>query len=114
MGKKEHRKSDRIEATHFISYDLLDKEGDVRENGMALSLDLSREGVLLENRTDFPQNSTVAIYIAVGEDVVDLAGRVRHSEKIAEDKFRIGIQFKSMTDDQAQKLADHYPELFRQ
>ena len=110
---KDNRKSKRIEAKHFISYDLLNQKGEIVESGMALSLDLSREGVLLENRTGFSENETVIIHIAVGEDVVNLTGQVRHTEQAEESKFQIGIHFKDMTDEKAQKVASFYPDIFK-
>lgn len=110
---KDNRKSKRIEAKHFISYDLINPKGEIVENGMALSLDLSREGVLLENRTGFSENDTVTIHIAVGEDVVHLTGKVKHTEKIEEAKFQMGIHFEDMTDEKAQKIASFYPDIFR-
>lgn len=109
----DNRKSKRIEATHFISYDLLNEKGEIVESGMALSLDLSREGVLLENRTGFSENDTVIIHIAVGEDVVHLRGRVRHTKQVEDSKFQIGIHFEDMTDEKAQKIATFYPDIFK-
>jgi len=110
---KEHRKSKRIEAKHFISYDLLNSKGEIVNSGMALSLDLSREGVLIENRSDLSPDEMVTIHIAVGDDVVHLKGQVRHSKKIDERGFQIGIHFEDMTDDKADKIASFYPDIFR-
>jgi hypothetical protein len=113
MSSKDNRKSKRVEAKHFISYDLLNPEGEIVENGMALSLDLSREGVLLENRTDFSQGATVNIHIAVGEEVVHLKGKAKHSEQLDEGKYQIGIHFEDMTEEKAEKIAQFYPDIFR-
>lgn len=110
---KEHRKSKRVEAKHFISYDLLNTKGEIVNSGMALSLDLSREGVLIENRSDFSRNEVVAIHIAVGNDVVHLKGQVKHSKKIAERRFQLGIHFQDMTDEKADKIASFYPDIFK-
>lgn len=110
---KEHRKSKRVEAKHFISYDLLGSEGEIVNSGMALSLDLSREGVLIENRSDFSNDEMVAIHIAVGNDIVHLKGQVRHSKKMDENRFQIGIHFEDMTDEKADKIATFYPNIFR-
>lgn len=112
MGK-DNRKSKRIEARHFISYDLLNDSGEVVENGMALSLDLSREGVLIEGRTHFDRDATVKVYIAVGEEVVELTGKVKHSEKLSDEKYQIGIHFEDMTEEKAEKVAQFYPDIFR-
>ncbi|MFQ5583610.1 MAG: PilZ domain-containing protein [Calditrichia bacterium] len=113
MKKSDHRKSDRVEAKHFISYDLLDSDGKVTENGMALSLDLSREGVLLENRTNFPVNAQVDVHIAVGDEVLHLRGTVRHANEIEEQKYHIGIRFEDMTNEKAEKLAQFYPGILK-
>ena len=110
---KEHRKSKRVEAKHFISYDLLNSKGEIVDRGMALSLDLSREGVLIENRSDFSKDEMVVIHIAVGNDVVHLKGQVRHSEKTDGNGFQIGIHFEDMTDEKADKIASFYPDIFK-
>ena len=110
---KEHRKSKRVEAKHFISYDQLSSEGEIINSGMALSLDLSREGVLIENRSDFSKDEMLAIHIAVGNDVVHLTGQVRHSKEVEENRFQIGIHFEDMTDEKAHKIAAFYPNIFR-
>lgn len=110
---KEHRKSKRVEAKHFISYDSLDSKGEIVNSGMAVSLDLSREGVLIENRSDFSQDEMVTIHIAVGDEVVHLRGQVRHSKKVDGRGFQIGIHFEDMTDEEADKIAGFYPDIFR-
>jgi hypothetical protein len=110
---KEHRKSKRVEAKHFISYDQLGPDGEIINSGMALSLDLSREGVLIENRSDFSKDEMLAIHIAVGNDVVHLKGQVRHSKEIEKNRFQIGIHFEDMTDEKADKIAAFYPNIFR-
>ncbi len=53
------------------------------------------------------------IHIAVGEDVVHLIGKVKHSEKVDEDKYQIGIHFEDMTEEKAEKIAHFYPDIFR-
>ena len=112
MENRGLRKSNRIEATHLISYDLLDDEGNTVENSMARSLDLSCDGVLLEIRRKFVADIKMSVQVAVGEEIIDLLGIVRHSEQVDEDTFRTGVQFQNMTDEKAQKLAEYYPELF--
>lgn len=109
---KDHRKSKRVEAKHFISYDLLNSKGEIVNSGMALSLDLSREGVLIENRSDLSKDELVMIHIAVGNDVVHLRGQVRHSKKMEGKGFQIGIHFEDMTDEKADKIASFYPDIF--
>jgi c-di-GMP-binding flagellar brake protein YcgR len=108
------RKSSRVEAQHFISYDLKDEKGETVLSGMALSRDLSQKGVQMQDRTAFPQDAAIQIHIAVGNEVVDIDGRVRHIEKMEDNEYRIGIEFVHIDSAKLEKLARFYPEILSQ
>ncbi len=108
-----NRRSPRVEAEHFVSFHLFDDEGNVTFEGMALSLDLSREGILIENREEIPVGTKVKIIVAVGDDVVPVMGTVKHTEKVDDRKFHMGIHFEDMTDEKLQKIAEYHPEILQ-
>ncbi len=107
----EQRSSHRVEAQHFISYDVLNEQGQVVMSGMALSRDLSRKGVRMENREPFPEQAEVKLHLAVEDEVIDVMGQVRHIEKAQEDLYYIGIEFEEIDEAVVQKLASKYPEI---
>lgn len=105
------RKSERVEAQHFISYDVLDEKNQILYSGLALSLDLSRKGVQLEDRIEFPVNSKVRLHLALADEIVDVEGKIRHIEPVEEEKFHIGIEFVEMEDELVTKIAKTYPNI---
>jgi len=113
MSQENSRRSTRIPAEHFVSYDLLDETGNVSESGMMLSLNLSREGILVENRTSFPTNATVKVNLAVGDDIVTVMGSVRHVEQIGEHLYRMGIHFEDIDEEKIQKIAEYHPQILK-
>lgn len=108
---KDSRKSVRVDAQLFVSYDLFDKNGQVVQAGMALSKDLSKTGVQVRERSSFELDSSIQIHLAVGDEVVNVEGKVRHVEKVDENNYRIGIEFTQIDEEILKKLAKHYPEI---
>lgn len=107
------RESSRIDAQHFISFDIIDESGEKIANGMGVSSDLSRHGVRLECREPIEPNTQMLLHIAVGEEVLPVRGIVRHMEKVAEGRFNVGVRFEELPEVSIQKLADSYPDLFK-
>lgn len=110
----ESRKSSRVEAQHFISYDVLDSSGSIILSGMALSLDLSKKGVQLETRQEFPEDALVRLHLAVGEDIVDVDGKIRHMEKVNENVYHIGVEFLEIEEERLQRIGRHYPDILKE
>jgi hypothetical protein len=108
---KDTRKSARVDAQLFISYDVIDESGRVTYSGMALSRDLSRKGVLIEERMSFPVDSKVQMHLGVGEDVVHVDGHIRHIEEVSENMFHIGIEFQQLSTETLNALSQFYPEI---
>jgi len=111
---KESRKSIRVDAQLFVSYDVLDKKGQVVQAGMALSKDLSKKGVQMQERSSFPLDTNIQIHLAVGDEVIDVNGKVRHVKKIDEENYRIGIEFTQIDEEILEKLSQQYPEILEE
>ncbi len=109
----EQRASSRIDARHFISFDILNNEKDIILSGMALSLNLSRKGVQIEYQQSFPQNAEVDLHLAVGEEIIDIKGNVRHMEKISENTYHIGIEFQTIEENKLKRIAEYYPDILK-
>lgn len=108
---KELRKSIRVDAQLFISYDVLDEKGKVVQAGMALSEDLSKSGVKIKDRSTFPIDTSIQIHLAVGEDVIDLNGKVRHVQKVSGSNYHIGVEFQQLDEDLLERLIQFYPNI---
>ena len=108
---KDTRKSARVDAQLFISYDVMDESGRITYSGMALSRDLSRKGVMIEERMSFPVDSKVQMHLGVGEDVVHVDGHIRHIEEVSENLYYIGVEFEQIDSETLHTLSQFYPEI---
>ena len=108
---EEKRKSVRIESDQFISFKVYDDQNRICNEGMALAKDVSKSGVLLENRSGFDVGSDVDLAIALSEEILNVKGIVRNSKKIADNTFQIGIEFSEITEEELTKLASEFPNI---
>jgi c-di-GMP-binding flagellar brake protein YcgR len=108
---KDHRKSVRVDANLFISYDILNRDGDVVQAGMALSEDISQKGVKIKDRSTLPVDTSIIIHLAVGDEVVDLSGKVRHVQKVTGNNYQIGVEFEHIDREMLEKMVKYYPEI---
>ena len=109
----QERKSARAESDQFISYRLYDSEGRVCEEGMAKTVDISRSGVAVENRTEFEVGSKIELTIALSEDLVKTEGVVRNVDKKDDATFHIGIEFTNISEDEIKQIAKEFPEILK-
>lgn len=107
------RKSSRVPAQHFISYDVLGENGEITLSGMGLSRDLSRTGVQLEDRHALPTGSNILLHLAVEDRIIDLNGVVRHVEKLDENRFTVGVEFLDIGEKVLQEIGQFYPGLLK-
>ena len=105
------RKSTRLESDQFISYRLYDSEDRVCEEGMAKTVNISRSGVAVENRTEFNVGAKVELTIALTEDLVKTDGIVRNVDKKDDTSYQIGIEFVNISENEIKQLAQEFPEI---
>ena len=105
------RKSARLESDQFISYRLYDSEDRVCEEGMAKTVDISRSGVAVENRTQFEVGAKIELTIALSEDLVKTEGVVRNVDQKDDSTFHIGIEFTDISESEIKQLAEEFPEI---
>ena len=105
------RKSTRLESDQFISYRLYDSEDRVCEEGMAKTVNISRSGVAVENRTEFNVGAKVELTIALTEDLVKTDGVVRNVDKKDDTSYHIGIEFINISENEINQLAQEFPEI---
>ena len=108
---EEKRKSTRIESDQFISFKVYDGQNRVCNEGMALAKDISKTGVLLENRLGFDVGASVDLAIALTEEILNVKGIVRNSQLLSENTYQIGIEFLEITEDEIAKLASDFPNI---
>jgi len=107
----QNRKSTRLDSDQFISYRLFDKEGNICDEGMAKTKDISRSGVSIENRRSFELASKVELTIALSEELIKAAATVRNVKEITETEYLIGLEFVDLSSDDYDKLKSEFPNI---
>ena len=106
----ENRIAKRIESQMFISFSVLNEMGSPMVGSMGLALNISRTGVMLENRNEIGINRRLALEVAVGDDTMKVKGIVKYS-KAVEDNYHIGIHFLDLRPDEVALLEKYYPDI---
>ena len=110
MSSSQFRKDERVDSKNLVSFQLYDASGEIIEEGMAVTLNISRSGALVKTKTPFAVNARVGLIVAVENDIVEVEGVIRHCEE-EEGEYKSGVKFVSITEDQINKLSTHFPEI---
>ena len=101
---KEKRRRPRIESINLIAYACLDENDNVVNQGMGRTLNVSELGILIETYFELDSQNILLIDIGIGDDLVDIKGRVVHSNANDDKKYESGIEFISIDEDSLAKL----------
>ena len=92
MMKNEKRKSARISSLN-LSYIQIGGKDDPEKNAMGRTLNVSECGILLETHFPVKMNSDLLLSIGLGEEVLDIKGKVVHTAECKNDKYEMGVEF---------------------
>lgn len=104
------RKSTRVDSQLFISFSILNEMGSPSEGGMALALNISSAGMMIENRNPLHVGSILEMIIAVGTETIKIRGLIKHVDP-KEDQFHIGIEFKKVSSEEIELIKKYYPDI---
>jgi hypothetical protein len=95
---QERRKSHRISINHPIYYTGKNSKGKVEEQGVAVALDISADGMMVESPE--PIDATdISIHASINNrDTIKVEGLLVYSMPHADGKYRSGIRFKGDPD----------------
>ena len=93
MGRPERRKNLRADSLNLLSFHCVDENDQIVMQGVGRTLNISKEGILLETHVPIDPRYSVSLFIAIEEDLVDVKGRVVHSSANKNGKFNTGIAF---------------------
>ena len=93
MTQEDKRLHARINALNLISYECMDKTGQVVLQGMGRTLNVSEGGILLETHVQIEPHCTVSLTIGLEDDLVEISGTAVTSKPGEDDKFESGIRF---------------------
>lgn len=94
----ERRRAERRYAMNFLDYEILSAEGETIGRGLARTLNISADGLLLETGQFFEAGQPLRITLALARDLVQLLGRVAHSRPLDDNLCGTGIYFVEFSD----------------
>jgi len=93
MEKVDRRKFPRVKIFNPISYDCVDKDGNLLDQSMGLALDISQNGILLETAHRLESKNIYLLFVDVDNELTRITARVVFSVKKKDGKFKTGINF---------------------
>lgn len=71
------------------------------------TLDVSLSGMRLELRSWLPLRCSVTFELAIGNQILDMGGLVRHAERFDAERCGLGIEFEDVTPEHFEILLEH-------
>ncbi len=96
--KQEKRKSERFDTLN-LSYVQVDEKGSVTHEGMGRTLNVSKDGILLEIACEAQLAGHVILQIALEDELVDLKGNIVRCEQKESQEYYAGVEFFDMSDE---------------
>lgn len=96
MAHGEKRKYIRWDSIHLLDYVLIEPDGSRGRYSMGRTLDVSLNGIKMETVYRLPADSEIEITVGIEEDLIDLTGRVTHTN-VRGGRYVSGIEFVRMS-----------------
>ena len=93
MEKVDRRKFPRVKIFNPISYDCVDKDGNLIDQRMGIALDISQNGILLETPHILESKYIYLLFVNTDNELMRITGQVIFSVKKKDGKFKTGINF---------------------
>jgi len=113
MMTDEKRKNARIGSHNLLNYTCLDGNNVEVQQGMGRTLDISEGGIRMETHVPVDPAHIVSFTMAVEDDLMEINGKVAHSEERGDGKFETGIHFTDLDGTKLQFLKQ-FIVLFRE
>jgi hypothetical protein len=89
----EQRRAERRYALNFLDYEILSASGEVSGRGIARTLNVSEAGLRLETGQFFEPGQLLRITLGLGNELVQVMGRVVNSRPETDDLCSSGVMF---------------------
>jgi hypothetical protein len=99
MKTKNRRKYPRLKICNPISYDCVDPQGNLIDQNMAIALDVSQNGILLETPRKIESKTMSLLFVDLENELVEILGAVIFSIRKKDMKFKSGINFQGTPDE---------------
>jgi c-di-GMP-binding flagellar brake protein YcgR len=111
MANKEKRRYPRIESLNLIAYACMDENGNVINQGMGRTLNVSEIGLLLETYYPMECEDVMLLGVGIEDELIDIRGRVIHKGRNDDGKHVSGIEFIKI-DKRSSEILQQYIEAF--
>jgi len=93
MDAADRRKHVRVETSNLISYESIDKDGEIVFNSMGKALNVSRSGILLETAHLIEAEYVSLRTVALDNNMIKLKGQLIYCRKTDSGLYQCGIRF---------------------
>ncbi|MBW2367028.1 MAG: PilZ domain-containing protein [Deltaproteobacteria bacterium] len=90
-----------------LSYVCMDENHRIIHQSMGRTLNVSQKGVLLETHFQIDLNHTLLISVGLGDNLVELEGKVIYCRKLKNGKFATGIQINRFLEGEPATWREH-------
>lgn len=100
----ERRRFERVKSLNLVRFVHYNESLIPDCEGYARTLDISKKGIRLETKYEFPKNSFVDLDIAINDVILSLKGKIVTATK-SDDLYWYGIEFENI-DEEGQKFIE--------
>lgn len=107
------RRETRLDSLNLLDFVVLGPEDRIQERGLARTLNVSEHGMRIETPASLAAGQDILITLGLANDMVEIRGRVVHSERSGPELCHAGIEF-AATSAAGQKTLHRYLQAFQQ
>ena len=102
MAKTDRREYERVEAINPISYESIEKDGEIVFNSVGRALNVSRSGIMLQIAHLIKAEYVTLSTIDLEDNLIKIKGRLIYCRRIDSGLYQAGIRFIASEDEKAE------------
>jgi len=102
MNKTDRRKYERVEVHNPISYESIDKDGEIVFKSMGRTLNVSRTGIMLEIAQLIKAEYVSLSIVDLEDNFIKIKGQLIYCRRIDSGLYQAGIRFIASEDEKAE------------
>ena len=102
MDTTDRRKYQRVETSNLISYDSIEKDGEIVFNSMGKALNVSQSGIMLEIARLIKADYVSLTTVDLENNVIKLKGQLIYCRKTDSGLYQVGIRFIASEEEKAE------------
>ena len=105
------RRFERTDTLNFLDIEHVAREGEVLNQGMGRTLDVSEVGLKLETHIPLQPGELLRVAIGLNDDVMEMQGRIVRVTEVGTDTYHAGVEFINL-DANGMRVLKNYLEAF--